>query len=92
MPQGKYTMTTALSKYLQMKSCQVYGRMAAAADSIESIDRIYAATGINCTLKKRSPCMHNIFFFLEKNNSKKIGEVGNLPLFHCIRKIFSVHH
>ena len=53
MPQGKYTMTTALSKYLQMKSCQVYGRMAAAADSIESIDRIYAATGINCTLQKK---------------------------------------
>ena len=84
-------MTTALSKYLQMKSCQVYGRMAAAADSIESIDRIYAATGINCTLQKRSPCMHNIFF-LEKNTSKKIGEVGNLPLFHCIRKNFSVLH
>ena len=72
MPQGKYTMTTALSKYLQMKSCQVYGRMAAAADSIESIDRIYAATGINCTLKKRTPCMHNIFFFLEKIVPKKL--------------------
>ena len=71
MPQGKYTMTTALSKYLQMKSCQVYGRMAAAADSIESIDRIYAATGINCTLKKRTPCMHNIFFFFWKKKFQK---------------------